>query len=296
VIARLLGLLDRDAGRLVVAGVALAALGIVTTLRTLADAAGQWSDALPLGDRAVLGLYDAHPAHAVPFLVGAALLAVGLRLRGGEPGAGAGLAAGVAWAYLALGACAALAALYTAASGSFGDGVAAVELTGRERTFGLAEQFIGNAAIAVAALAAARALLRPAEPEPARSLEDDEDEEAVLWPAEGGRLPGIAEAPTADPVLDGADNGWPSAPAEVPALAATGLEPAAAPAREPEPDPEPEPATPAERYRRLYDRQLRFSPRAAEARTLLARLRDDPEDPETHRALERLAAPERTVE
>ena len=102
-------------------GAALVALGIVTTLRTLADAAGQWSDALPVGDRAVLGLYHARPAHALPFLVGAGLVVLALRLRRSEPGWGAGMAAGVAWAYVGLGVAGALVAVYCAATGTFGE-------------------------------------------------------------------------------------------------------------------------------------------------------------------------------
>jgi len=98
VIARLLAALQRDADRAAIAGLALVALGVVTTLRSLADAAGQWSDALPLGDRIVLGLYHARPVHALPFLFGAVLVVVALRLRKEPPDTTAGIVAGVAWA------------------------------------------------------------------------------------------------------------------------------------------------------------------------------------------------------
>ena len=64
----------------------------------------------------------------------------------------------------------------------------------------------------------------------------------------------------------------------------------------PEVEPEPEVLTTTERYRRLYERRLRFSPRAADARALMARLRDDPDDEDTQRALDRLAEPRRTID
>jgi hypothetical protein len=298
-LARLLALLERDPQRVALAGAALVALGIVTTLRTLADAAGQWSDALPVGDRAVLGLYHARPAHAVPFLFGAALVVLSLRLRRSEPGWGAGMAAGVAWAYVGLGVAGALVAVYCAATGTFGEGAALVELSTRERTFGFAEQLVGSLAVALAALAGARALLGTPEPEPVRGLEDEDDEEPAgevggLTPLDALAVPfgdaggGNGRVPGAAIPLPGSG----SVPAaDLPAPAAASEEPA-----ELEVEPEPEVLTTTERYRRLYERRLRFSPRAAEARALMARLRDDPDDADTQRALDRLAEPRRTVD
>jgi hypothetical protein len=283
VIARLLAALQRDADRAAIAGLALVALGIVTTLRSLADAAGQWSDALPLGDRIVLGLYHARPVHALPFLFGAVLVVLALRLRKQAPDTTAGIVAGVAWAYVALGIVSGLAALYTAATGTFGEDAALVELTRRERTFGLAEQVVGSLAVALAALAAARALLGSAEPAAVASLEDEEGEdEDEVEPAVD---------PAALAARYGRGNGWPSeaaptgapaqpvAPSDVHAIYGTPAQPSA-----------------AERNRQLYDAKLRFSPRAAEARALIARLRDDPDDDEAQRAFDQLAGPSDAVD
>jgi hypothetical protein len=237
----------------------------------------------------------------VPFLLGAGLVVLALRLRDRAPGWGAGMAAGVAWAYVGLGVAGALVAVYCAATGTFGEGAALVELSTRERTFGFAEQLVGSLAFALAALAGARALLGPAEPEPVRGLEEeDEDEEEDELAA---TLAGSAAEELAVPFGDAGGNGRP--PGAVLPLPGSGSDPAAdlpapVPAEEAEPEvveePEPEVLTPVERYRRLYERRLRFSPRAAEARVLLARLRDDPDDPETQGALDRLADPRRTVD
>ena len=281
-IARLLAALQRDADRALIAGLALVALGIVTTLRSLADAAGQWSDALPLGDRIVLGLYHARPVYALPFLVGATLVVVALRMRRQTADTTAGIVAGVAWAYVALGVVSAVAALYTAATGTFGEEAALVELTRRERTFGLAEQVVGSLAVALASLAAARALLGLPEPPPVASLEDEEDED------EDEPVP--APDPAALAARYGRGNGGPSE------AAAAGVDqPPVTPAGQPLAAAPPE-LTAAERNRQVYDEKLRFSPRAAEARALIARLRDDPDDDDAQRAFDQLIGPSDAVD
>jgi hypothetical protein len=287
VIARLLAALQRDADRALVGGLALVALGIVTTLRSLADAAGQWSDALPLGDRIVLGLYHARPVHALPFLVGAVLVVLALRLRRQAADTTAGVVAGVAWAYVALGVVSGVAALYTAVTGTFGEEAALVELTRRERSFGLAEQVVGSLAVALAALAAARALLGTPEPAPAASLEDDEEDDEEEVEAEAALDPAALAA------RYGRGNGWPAeaAPGTVPVAPG----PTGAPGAE-DIYGQPAPPTAAERNRQIYDQKLRFSPRAAEARALIARLRDDPDDDEAQRAFDRLARPSDAVD
>ena len=211
------------------------------------------------------------------------LVVVALRLRRQAPDTTAGIVAGVAWAYVALGIVSGVAALYTAATGTFGADAALVELTRRERTFGLAEQVVGSLAVALAALAAARALLGSPEPAAVASLEDEEDEE------EDEAEPAVDPAALA--ARYGRGNGWPTdagpgaAPAQ-PAGVASVEAIYGAPAQ----------PSAAERNRQLYDQKLRFSPRAAEARALIARLRDDPDDDEAQRAFDQLAGPPDAVD
>ena len=141
---------------------------------------------------------------------------------------------------------------------------------------------VGSLAVALAALAAARALLGSPEPAVAASLEDEDEEDEDEEEAEP------AVDPAALAARYGRGNGWPTdagsgaAPAQPAGVA--GVEAIyGAPA----------PPSAAERNRQLYDQRLRFSPRAAEARALIARLRDDPDDDEAQRAFDQLAGPRR---
>ena len=148
-LARLLALLERDADRVASPARRWSRSASSPRCARWPTPPGSGATRCPVGDRAVLGLYHARPAHAVPFLFGAALVVLALRLRGRRAGLGRwhgrraspGPTSGSASA-------GALVAVYCAATGTFGEGAALVELSTRERTFGFAEQLVGLAGVA----------------------------------------------------------------------------------------------------------------------------------------------------
>jgi len=302
---RLRRLLDDPSARPLLIAAAVALLGIIGTLRALVEAGQRAGDTgLDTADRIVLGLFDAPLLPAAFFLVGAAGVAL---LGGGHvPPPARAVLAGFAWAHVALAGAVALASLDIALVGSIGSGDDAIEMSGSRRLAGLGEGLGAGLAVAVGALAVARELLAPTrtrvglaaataegdDGEERDALEDDveEDEappELALALAPTRRL-GPAPAPT--PVEVAAVLAVPTdlrrwAPPGAVVAATTSSNGAGARMSLPVAGEE----VAIARLRALYADRLRWSPHAAEARTLLARLEADPSQSDARSRLAELA-------
>ena len=282
--------LARRDGGLLVAGLALIALGGVALVRALLDARLRYAGLdLSRLDRTVLALHVTRTPAGAPLVVGALLVAHTHRRHGALD---ADLRAAVracclVVALLAVGIAAAT--LDVVAAGGAGHGADAVRRGGWERLGVLLEGGLGGLALAAGALAAAGGL-KPAATDGGGAEEDDEAPPTAAAPPDGvdgwvqppaavvdapvavpvsrPRPPGIpAPGPASRaPLDDRPGNGAGSAAAiEVAVPTAAGRD------RE-------HSRSVQEERRRAYAGRLRFSPRREEARALLERLERDPED------------------
>jgi hypothetical protein len=274
--------LQTDRGRLVLAGSALVALGLVGLLGSLLDARETFADReLGTVERAVLILVFSGPGAGVPFVVGALLLT--LARRRGAPLHPQAVPAlwGAAIAVAVLGVALALGGLGAAVMGTFGSGGDQIDLSAWRRVRALVEGGVGGLALTVAALAAGRAWTAEEDAAAAPTVPETAAAPAAVPAAVAVAAAPATAAPVAavPPVAAHAGNGAVTAADVDPALARWGAPPV---------EPPPAPPSPLEQRRTAYASALRFSPRADDARILLDRLERNPGDAEAAAAFDAL--------
>lgn len=273
-------LLETDGGRLVLAGSALVALGVLGLLGSLLDAREAFTEpTLGSLERMILILVFSGPAAGVPFVVGVLLLTLARRRGAGLHPQAVPALWGATIAVAILGAAMAVAGVSAALMGSFGSGDGRLDLSAFRRLRALVEDGGGGLALAAAALAAGRAWAAGRDDVAAEASASDPTAVPTMAPHPlgaslsaplgGAQVPASAAASAVPPTVPRhAGNG--TTPGIDPELTRWGAQ---VPAEPPVPLP-----SPLDRRRSAYAEALRFSPRAGEARTLLDRLERNPDD------------------